>query len=401
MELSFNVQEELGKCKDFVEINGLLKRMLKEATEQILEAEMDNHLGYEKHSVAGNNSGNSRNGKNKKTVVSDMGNFELETPRDRNGEFEPKLVKKRQTDISDIDEKVISMYARGMTTRDIQSHFQEIYGAEISPAAISMITDKVLGLVQEWQSRPLNRQYAIVFFDAIHYKVRQDSKVVNKAAYTCLGVGTDGHKHVLGMWVGEHEGSHYWLGIMNELKNRGVEDILIACVDGLKGFPEAIKTVYPQTDIQLCVVHMIRNSVKYVSSKYQKEFVTDLKKVYQSPAEENARYELDKLIEKWGKKYPLAVNPWKTHWENVSTFFKYPEDVRKIIYTTNAVEGLHRQLRKVTKNRASFPNDEALLKMLFLAVRNVEKKWTSPLQNWSLTISQLSVMFEGRVILEN
>jgi transposase-like protein len=400
MDLSFNVQEELAKCKDFQEINGLLKRMLKEATEQILDAEMDAHLGYEKHSAEGKNSGNSRNGRSKKNVSSDLGEFELETPRDRNGEFDPKLVKKRQTDISEIDEKIISMYAKGMTTRDIQAHFKEIYGAEISPTVISMITDKVVGLVQEWQSRPLARQYAIVFFDAIHYKVRQDGKVISKAAYTCLGVGTNGHKQVLGIWVGENEGAHYWLGIMNELKNRGVEDILIACVDGLKGFPEAIKAIYPKTDIQLCIVHMIRNSVKYVSSKLQKEFMVDLKKVYQSPAEENAKFELDNLIEKWGKKYPLAVNPWKNHWENVSTFFKYPDDIRRIIYTTNAVEGLHRQLRKVTKNRSLFPNDEALMKILFLAIRDVEKKWTSPLQNWSLTISQLSVMFEGRVILE-
>lgn len=400
MELSFNVQDELAKCKDFPEINSLLKRMLKEATEQVLDAEMENHLGYDKHSPAGKNSGNSRNGKSKKNVFSDLGDFELETPRDRNGEFEPKLVKKRQTDISEIDEKIISMYAKGMTTRDIQGHFKEIYGADISPTAISNITDKVIELIHEWQSRPLARQYAIVFFDAIHYKVRQDGKVISKAAYTCLGVGTNGYKHVLGMWVGENEGAHYWLGIMNELKNRGVDDILIACVDGLKGFPEAINSVFPKTDIQLCIVHMIRNSVKYVSSKYQKEFMADLKNVYKAPAEEKASFELDKLIEKWGKKYPLAVNPWKNHWQHVSTYFKYSDDIRRIIYTTNAVEGLHRQLRKVTKNRSLFPNDESLLKILFLAIRDVEKKWSSPLQNWSLTISQLSVMFEGRVILE-
>lgn len=400
MELSFNVQNELAKCKDFPEINSLLKRMLKEATEQVLDAEMENHLGYDKHSPAGKNSGNSRNGKSKKNVFSDLGDFELETPRDRNGEFEPKLVKKRQTDISEIDEKIISMYAKGMTTRDIQGHFKEIYGADISPTAISNITDKVIELIHEWQSRPLARQYAIVFFDAIHYKVRQDGKVISKAAYTCLGVGTNGYKQVLGMWVGENEGAHYWLGIMNELKNRGVGDILIACVDGLKGFPEAINSVFPKTDIQLCIVHMIRNSIKYVSSKFQKEFMADLKNVYKATAEEKASFELDKLIEKWGKKYPLAVNPWKNHWQHVSTYFKYSDDIRRIIYTTNAVEGLHRQLRKVTKNRSLFPNDESLLKILFLAIRDVEKKWSSPLQNWSLTISQLSVMFEGRVILE-
>ena len=404
MRLTFDVEEALSHCKTLEDIsgkNGLLKRMLKEMTEQILEAELSEHLGYDKHSPEGNNSGNSRNGKTAKTVRSGFGEVYLETPRDRNGTFEPAIVKKRQNDISDFDEKIISMYAKGMTVRDIQEHIKDFYGVEVSPTTISNITDKVMSLAAEWQSRPLSTVYAIVFFDAIHYHVRQEGKVVNKAAYTCLGVDLKGHKDVLGIWVGENEGAHYWLSIMNELKNRGIEDILIACVDGLKGFPDAISSAFPKTETQLCIVHMIRNSLKYVGSKYQKEFIADLKMVYKAPSEDKASYELDKLTAKWGQKYPLAVNPWKNHWNHVSTFFKFPEHIRKIIYTTNAVEGLHRQLRKVTKNRSVFPNDEALTKILFLAIQDVMKKWSMPLANWALTISQLAVMYEGRFNLES
>jgi len=399
MKLTFDVEEALSQCKTLEDIsgkNGLLKRMLKDMTEQILEAELTAHLGYEKHSPEGNNSGNNRNGKTAKTVRSDFGKVKIETPRDRNGTFEPSIVKKRQSDISEFDEKIISMYAKGMTVRDIQEHIKDIYGVEVSPTTISNITDKVMSLAAEWQSRSLSAVYAIVFFDAIHYHVRQEGKVVNKDAYTCLGVDLKGRKDVLCLWVGESEGAHYWLGIMNELKNRGVDDILIACVDGLKGFPEAISSAFPQTEIQLCIVHMIRNSLKYVGSKYQKEFIADLKTVYKAPSEDKASFELDKLIAKWGQKYPLAVNPWKNHWQHVSTFFKYPEHIRKLIYTTNALEGLHRQLRKVTKNRTVFPTDEALTKILYLAIQDVMKKWTMPLANWALTISQLAVMYEGR-----
>ena len=399
MKLTFDVEEALRQCKTLEDIsgkNGLLKRMLKEMTEQILEAELTDHLGYEKHSPEGNNSGNNRNGKTAKTVRSDFGEVKIETPRDRNGTFEPSIVKKRQSDISEFDDKIISMYAKGITVRDIQEHIKDIYGVDISPTTISNITDKVISLAAEWQSRPLSAVYAIVFFDAIYYHVRQEGKVVNKAAYTCLGVDLKGRKDVLGLWVGESEGAHYWLGIMNELRNRGVEDILIACVDGLKGFPEAISSAFPKTETQLCIVHMIRNSLKYVGSKYQKEFIVDLKTVYRAPSEDKAAYELDKLIAKWGHKYPLAVNPWKNHWTHVATFFKYPEHIRKIIYTTNTLEGLHRQLRKVTKNRSVFPNDEALTKILYLAIQDVMKKWTMPLANWALTISQLAVMYEGR-----
>jgi transposase-like protein len=282
-----------------------------------------------------------------------------------------------------------------MTVRDIQEHIKDIYGVEVSPTTISDITDKVMSLAAEWQSRPLSTVYAIVFFDAIHYHVRQEGKVVNKAAYTCLGVNLKGREDVLGLWVGENEGAHYWLGIMNELRNRGVEDILIACVDGLKGFPAAINSAFPKTETRLCIVHMIRDSIKYVGSKYQKEFIADLKTIYKAPGEDKASFEPEKLMAKWGRKYPLAVNPRKNHWTRVSTFFKYHEHIRKIIYTTNAPEGLHRQSRKATKNRSVFPNDAALTKILYLAIRDVMKKRTMPMANRALTISRLAVMYEG------
>jgi len=400
MKLSFDVQEEIGKCKtieDMTGKNGLLKRMLKEMTEQILEAEMTDHLGYPKHSSEGKNTGNSRNGKTVKSVRSAYGDIEIETPRDRNGDFTPSIVKKRQTDISDFDSKIISMYAKGMTVRDIQDHLLDQYGVELSPTTISNITEKVIAVAAEWQARPLDSVYAILFFDAIYYKVRENGKVHSKSVYTCMGINMGGYKEVLGIWVGESEGAHYWLGIMNELRNRGVEDILIACVDGLKGFPEAINSVFPKTEIQLCIVHMIRNSIKYVGNKYEKAFAADLKPIYRAPSEEAAIAGLDRLVAKWGQRYPLAVTPWKRHWEHLSTFFKFPDYIRKLIYTTNAVEGLHRQLRKVTKARTIFPSDDALLKMLYLAIQDITKKWTMTQANWALTISQLAIMYEDRV----
>lgn len=401
IDLSF-LEEDLANAKtmdDLMGQNGVIKKLLKTMTEKILAEEMEAHLGYEKNSLDSKNTSNRRNGKNKKTVRTGFGDMELETPRDRNSDFEPQLVKKRVRDITKIENQIISMYGKGMTTRDIQGHLQDLYGTEISPTYISNATEKVMDLAKEWQVRALDEVYPIVFFDAIHYKVRQDGKVISKAAYTCLAVKTDGRKEILGIWVGENEGAHYWLGVLNELNNRGVKDILIACVDGLKGFPEAIETAFPKTEVQLCIVHMIRNSVKYIGSKNQKEFCADLKNIYRAPTENAGKEELAALKEKWGKQYPLAVNPWENHWNNLSTFFKYPEYIRKIIYTTNAVEAVHRQLRKVTKNRASFPNDTALEKILFLAIRDISKKWTMPIQNWALTISQLSINFEGRLNL--
>ena len=332
----FNFDEELSKCKTMDDLcgkNGLVQRLIGGMVEKMLEQEMEEHLGYQKHERGSKAAGNSRNGKIPKTVQSSYGPVNIEVPRDRNSDFEPQVVKKRQTSISAFENKIISMYARGMTTRDIQDHIQEIYGAEISPTTVSHITEKVLDVAKEWQTRPLEKTYPITYFDAIHYKVRQDGKVVCKAAYTCLGVNLDGRKEVLGLWVGESEGAKFWLRIFTELKNRGVQNIFVSCMDGLKGMPEAIQAVFPMADIQLCIIHMIRNSLKYVSHKYSKEFIKDLKLIYKAETEEKAWDNVIELQKKWEAKYPLAVNPWIAHWENVKTFFKFPEAIRTIIYT--------------------------------------------------------------------
>jgi putative transposase len=400
MMFPFDVEEELSKAKtmdDLTGHNGIFTKLLKNMTERILAEEMKAHLGYEKSDQGDKDTANRRNGSNKKKVRTQFGDMELETPRDREGSFTPQLVPKRSRDISRIDHQIISMYAKGMTTRDIQSHLYEIYGTDVSPAYISIATEKIMQMVTEWQNRVLDDIYPIVFLDAIHYKVRQDGKVITKASYTCLGITKEGKKEILGIWVGESEGASYWLRILNELKNRGVKDIFIACVDGLQGFPEAIASVFPKTQIQLCIIHMIRNSMKYVVSKRRKEFCADLKPIYKAPTEEIAKEVLEEVENKWGKQYPLAVKPWRKHWEYISTFFQYPEEIRKTIYTTNAVEAVHRQLRKVTKNRASFPNDESLVKILFLAIRDVSKKWTKAIPNWPLTISQFSIIFKERL----
>lgn len=402
-EKKFNYEEELKNCKsieDLIGKNGLIKNMIKDTLERLLQAELEEHLGYKKHEAKGKNSGNSRNGDYSKTIRSSLGEIEVDVPRDRNGEFDPKLIKKHSKDISEFDEKIISMYAKGMTTRDIQEHVKEIYGVDISPTLVSLITDKVEGHIIEWQSRVLATVYSVVYFDAIHYKVRENGKIVSKAAYTCLGIDIEGHKDILGIWIGENEGAKFWATIFHELKNRGVKDILIACMDGLKGLTEALNSIYPETEVQLCVVHMIRNSYKFVGSKNQKEFLQDLKKVYQAASEQDAVLNLDELKFKWGSKYPLAVNPWVNNWEKVSAYFKYPAVLRRIIYTTNAVEGLHRQFRKVTKTRAVLPNDGALLKILFLAGKDIQKKWTMPVPNWSEIISQLNIFFEGRIMIK-
>lgn len=400
-ELPINVQKELEKCKsieDLIGPEGLFKKILKDFVETTLDEEMSLHLGYEKSESKGHHSGNSRNGKGKKTIKSEtFGEFEIETPRDRNGLFDPKIVKKRQTKLGKLEDQIISMYGRGMTTREIQAHVEEIYGAEISPTHVSHITDRVVDLVKDWQSRPLESVYPIVFFDAIHYKVRENNRVVTKAAYTCLGLNMNGLKDVLGLWVGESEGASYWLNIFNELKNRGVEDIFIACVDGLKGLPDAIQTAFPKTEVQLCIIHQIRNSLRYVSWKDYKGLMSDLKLVYRATTQEKAEKELDCFEEKWGGKYPLAIKSWRSNWANLSTYFRYPPEIRKVIYTTNAVEQLHRQFRKVTKNRSVFPNDEALMKLLYLSVRNITKKWTMSVQNWPFAISQFAIMFENRM----
>ena len=392
--------EDLEKAKSYEDLmgkDGAIKKLLKSSLENMLETELSEHLGYEKYSYSGNNTGNSRNGKTSKTIKSDEGLIELKIPRDRNSTFEPAVVKKYEKTIGPIENKIISMYAKGMTTRDIQSHVEEIYGLEVSATTISRITDSIVIHAKEWQSRPLEEIYPIVFFDAIHYKVREDGQVRSKAAYTCLSVDLEGQKDMLGIWVGEAEGANYWLGVMTELRNRGVQDILISAVDGLKGFPEAIESVFPGCEVQQCVIHQIRNTIKYVASKNQKEFMKDLKPVYKAPTEEAGLLALDKLEEKWGKKYPYPINSWRNNWKHLAVFFKYPDEIRKVIYTTNAVENLHRQFRKVTKNRSLFPNDDALVKMLYLAYKDISKKWTMPIRDWAFIFSQFSIIFDKRL----
>jgi transposase-like protein len=399
-EMIEQLKADLSKAKNYEDLmgkDGAIKKLLAKSLEEMLESELTEHLGYQKHSPAGRNTGNSRNGKTHKTLKNDNGEIEITVPRDRNGEFDPIIVKKYERTIGPIEEKIISMYAKGMTTRDIQTHITELYGIDISPTLVSNITDKIVHLAEAWQSRALERVYPLVFFDAIHYKVRdQSKKVLSKAAYTCLAVDIQGHKDLLGLWISEAEGANYWLNIMTELKNRGVEDIFIASIDGLKGFPEAIQTVFPKTEIQLCVIHQIRNTLKYVASKDQKKFIKELKEVYKAPTEEAALMNLDTLEENWANKYSLAIRSWRQNWDNLATFFKYPQEIRTVIYTTNAVEAVHRQFRKVTKSRSLFPNDDALKKMLYLAYRDLSRKWTMPIRNWALVLSNFSIYFKDR-----
>lgn len=384
---------------DLMGKDGAIKKLISSSLEQMLEAELTEHLGYERYSPNGKNSGNSRNGKTHKTLKNDNGQIELTVPRDRESTFDPIIVKKYERTIGPIEEKIISMYAKGMTTRDIQTHLTELYGLDVSPTLISNITDKIVHLATEWQNRPLETLYPIVFFDAIHYKVKDEisRRIVSKAAYTCLAVTLEGKKDLLGLWIGEAEGANFWLGVLTELRNRGVQDILIACIDGLKGFPDAIETIFPKTEIQLCVIHQIRNTLKYIASKDQRAFMQQLKTIYTAPTEEAALEKLTLLEETWGKKYALALKSWKQNWPNLSTFFKYPQEIRTMIYTTNAVESVHRQFRKVTKARTLFPHDDALKKMLFLAYRDLSKKWANPTPNWAFVISQFSIIFDDRI----
>ena len=371
--------------------DGVLTPLIKNLTESALEGELDSHLGQE---IAANR----KNGKSKKTIKSLNGSFELDVPRDRAGTFSPQLIKKHQTTISDeIEEKIIAMYGLGMSYKDISYHLEDIYGIAISQGTLTAITDKIIHTVKEWQARPLESIYPIVWLDAIHYKIREDGKVHSKAVYTILGVNLEGRKEVLGLYISENEGANFWLQVLTDLSNRGVVDILIASVDGLKGFPEAIETIFPKTEVQLCVVHQIRNSLKYVGSKNQKEFMIDLKRVYKAANKDLAESELDKLEDKWNDKYPIVIKSWRNNWERLSQFFKYPEDIRKIIYTTNTIEAVHRQFRKLTKTKGAFPNQDSLLKLLYMGIQNASKKWTMPVQNWSLTISQLAIFFQGRL----
>ena len=401
-ELFAQFKKDLVTVKSYDDLmgkNGAIKKLMKASLETMLEAEMTEHLGYLKHSPVGNNSGNSRNGKFSKNIKTDNGLIDLEIPRDRNAEFEPIVVKKHESRLGKIEDNIISMYAKGMTTRDIQSHIEEIYGVQISPTLVSQITDKIHALALEWQNRPLESVYPIVFFDAIFYKVRDENtkRVANRASYTCLGINLEGKKDLLGLWVSESEGASFWLSVMTELQNRGVKVICIACLDGLKGFPETINTVFPETEIQLCIVHQIRNSMKYVVSKDQKEFAKDLKSIYTAPTEEAALWNLSLLEEKWGRKYVLALKSWRANWVHLASFFKYPEAIRIMMYTTNAVEALHRQFRKVTKAKSLFPSDDALKKMLYLTYRDISKKWNLPVRNWAIVIGHLSIIFDKQL----
>ncbi len=376
------------------DLQDALKDLLGDTMEQLLKAELDEHLDYEYGEKP--LSLNTRNGSSKKTVKSSYGNIDLNIPRDREGSFEPQALKKYEKDISNIENQIISMYGKGMTTRDISSHIKDIYGFGISETMVSKITNKILPTIEEWQNRPLEKVYPMVFLDAIHYHVRENNIVVKKAVYIALGYNLEGFKEILGMWVGENESSKYWLLVLNQLKERGLEDILIVSTDNLPGFSQAIEAVYPKAEIQKCIIHQIRNSTKYVSYKDIKELMKDLKAVYKAPTEDLALTNLGIFEEKWGKKYPMCVSSWKNNWTELSTYFKYPEGIRKLIYTTNAMENFNRQLRKVTKNKTIFPNDYALQKSLYLAMVDASSKWTSRIRGWDQILSQLSIFFEGR-----
>lgn len=395
---------EIKKCKTLEDVtgkNGLLQRLFKDVMQQLLEAEMEETIGrgkYERNSECyEDEEKNYRNGYSKKNVRSSFGNVELNIPRDRKAEFEPIAVKKYQTDCNEFDKKIISLYARGMSTRDIQAELNELYGIDVSPSMISNITDKVLGSAAEWQNRMLDEVYPIVYMDAIHFKVRDDHRIVTKAAYICLGVDMDGYKDILGIWIGEAEGAKFWLSVCNDLNNRGVKDICIACMDGLRGLPDAIKTVFPNVSIQSCIIHQIRNSMRYVPYKDRKVFVADLKKVYKAPNEEIALAQLDMLKEKWNDKYSNVIESWYINWDKLSTFFAFNEQIRKMIYTTNTLEGINRQIRKFTKTRTVFPTDDSLRKSLYLATEIIMQKWTSPISNWGLILSQFMIMFGDRL----
>ena len=398
-ELLDELLKDYKKPEDMLGENGILKQLTKALLERALQGEMTHHLGYPKHAAEGNNTGNSRNGKSKKTLKGDHGVMPLEVPRDRNGTFEPQIVQKGQTRFDGFDDKILSLYSRGMTTREIQGHLQEIYGVEVSPDLISNVTDAVLEEVREWQNRPLDRLYPILYLDAIRVKCRDGGHVQNKCVYLAIGVSMEGHKEVLGMWVSQNEGAKFWLSVVTELKNRGVEDILIACVDGLKGFPEAIGTVFPNTQVQLCIVHMIRNSLAFVSYKDRKALVVDLKTIYQAHTVKEAEAALTDFETTWKGQYPTIGKSWRERWVNVIPFFGYPADIRKAIYTTNAIESLNMSLRKIIKNRSLFPNEDAMTKLLYLALRNIKKKWTMPIRDWGRALNQFAILFENRVPL--
>ncbi|NTV67494.1 MAG: IS256 family transposase [Chlorobaculum sp.] len=372
-------------------------QLKKRFIEMVLDAELEQHLGYPKHLPVEPNSGNSRNGRGSKTIIVDQDQFEIKPPRDRNGSFEPQLIPKHQRRFKGFDEKILAMYARGMSVRDMRTMLEELYQVEVSEALISNVTDAVLDDVRIWQSRPLDKLYALAYFDCLVVKGRQEGRASNKAVYLALGITMEGQKELLGMWISQNEGAKFWLGVMTELKNRGVQDILIAAVDGLVGFPEAIAAVFPETEVQLCIVHMVRNSTKYVSWKDRKELCADLKTIYGAATVEQAELNLQTFGEKWDGKYASVSKLWRNHWEHITPFFGYQAEIRKVMYTTNAIESLNRSLRKVLKTKGSFPNDESILKLMYLAMQNIAKKWTMPIQNWGAVLNIFSIKFKGRI----
>lgn len=388
--------EQLKSGKSLFGKEGAFAPLLKGFIEKALESEIEDHLD-ESERIRGNK----RNGKGKKTIKSSTGSFEIETPQDRHSSFEPELIKKRQTILAEsLEEKIIGLYSLGMSYRDISKHIQEMYDTEISHTVLSQITDKIIPEIKAWQSRPLEAVYPIIWLDAMRFKVKEDGRVVHKSLYNILGVNKDGFKEILGIYLSETEGANFWLQILTDLNNRGVKDVLIASTDNLSGFSEAIQSVFPKAEVQSCIVHQIRNSLKYVASKEQKEFMKDLKKVYRAETKDLAEMELEKLAENWKKKYPVVIESWQRNWDKLSTYFQYTGPIRKLIYTTNPIEGYHRQIRKVTKNKGAFPNEMALLKLTYLATKRIEQKWTSPLSNWGLTVQQLAIKFEGRLDLD-
>ncbi|MBE7515507.1 MAG: IS256 family transposase [Chloracidobacterium sp.] len=396
-ELIDNLLKDYKKPEDLIGEDGLLKQLTKRLLERAMAAELTEHVGYEKHEASGRGSGNSRNGTSRKTLKGNFGTVPIEVPRDRAGTFEPQIVGKHQTRFTGFDEKIISLYARGMSTREIQQHIEEIYQVEVSPTLVSTVTDAVIDEVKAWQNRQLDEVYPILYLDALQFKVRDQGHVRNKAVYLAIGVNMDGLKEVLGMWIAQSEGAKFWLSVVTELKNRGVNDIIIACVDGLKGFPEAIETVFPKAEVQLCIVHMVRHSLNYVGWKERKEVARDLKTIYSSATDAEAEQRLDEFADKWDARFPTISRSWRSNWTRIIPFFAYPPEIRRVIYTTNAIESLNMTLRKVTKARGSFPNDEAVQKLLYLALRNITKKWTMPIRDWKAALSRFAIVYEDRL----
>ena len=395
-ELEAFAREAAKSIKTEKDLNSFSQMLTKVTVEAALNVELDEHLGYDKHQESATD--NYRNGFSSKTLKTEDGQFEVDIPRDRHSEFEPQLIKKHQTRFTSMDDKILSLYAKGMTTREIVATFKEMYDADVSATIISKVTEAVIEKVTEWQSRPLDAIYPIIYLDCIVVKIRQDKRVINKAVYLALGVNMEGHKELLGLWLSENEGAKFWLNVLTELQNRGVKDILIACVDGLKGFPDAINTVFPQTQVQLCIVHMVRNSMKYVPWKDYKPVAADLKRIYQSVTEEEALQALDQFSECWDDKYPQISRSWRAHWDNLNTLFNYPEDIRKAIYTTNAIESLNSVIRKAIKKRKLFPTDDSAKKVIYLAVQDASKKWTMPIRNWKSALNRFMIEFEDRLV---